>query len=422
MNKILISALFVIMFSSICFAQNDWKTGYIIKNQGDTIYGFIDNRDSKSNSMHCYFRKNANEEVQLFEPKYLTGYRIDDGNFYITKTVEKSGVDTLIFLEFLVQGKVNVYHTRDDVDRYYVEKDSKLYELKDTEMKRSIYDTDTTTASRYTVYLENKKEYVGILTVLMQDGDIQSDISKSSLETKSLIKIAKEYHEKVCTSEKCIIYEKSIKPAHITKVIYTGISLNNLNFGGRVISDYAFGSLLGLRLEFENAIEWNENLSIVLDFTLHHFTNYRLKQNSKSDRAVVFYNDVSYLLDRNATYIAEHTKSFLDVDIKTIALDIPITMNYTFSKGKVRPYIGAGIDNVLVLSQNNKVEIYDDENRKSIPIYQFGLIGRAGGKYMFKNNKSLCFELSYQYVQNISVSQFHRFTNSLLSFTLGYAF
>lgn len=110
------------------------------------------------------------------------------------------------------------------------------------------------------------------------------------------------------------------------------------------------------------------------------------------------------------------------MDIKTIALDIPITMNYTFSKGKVRPYIGAGIDNVLVLSQNNKVEIYDDENRKSIPIYQFGFMGRAGGKYMFKNNKSLCFELSYQYVQNISVSQFHRFTNSLLSFTLGYAF
>lgn len=289
------------MSSSICFAQNDWKTGYIIKNQGDTIYGFIDNRDSKSNSMHCYFRKNANEEVQLFEPKYLTGYRIDDGNFYITKTVEKSGVDTLIFLEFLVQGKVNVYHTRDDADRYYVEKDSKLYELKDTEVKRSIYDADTPKDSRYTVYWENKNEYVGILTVLMQDGEMQSDISKSRLETKSLIKIAKEYHEKVCTSEKCIIYEKAIKPMHITKVIYTGVSLNNLNFGGRVISDYAFGSLLGLRLELENAIEWNENLNIVLDFTLHHFTNYRLQQNSKSDRAVVFYNDVSYLLDRNAT-------------------------------------------------------------------------------------------------------------------------
>jgi hypothetical protein len=414
----------VAIFSNIGFAQNDWKSGYIIKNQGDTVYGIIDNRGSKSNSIHCYFKKNVNDDAQLFVPKNLKGYRLDDGNFYITKMVQNDGLDTLLFLEFLVQGKVNLYHTRDDADRYYVEKDSKLYELKDTEVKRTASDADSSSSSRYTVYVENRKEFVGVLKFLLQDADMQSEISNSRLETKSLIKIAKGYHEKVCTTEKCIIYEKAVKPVHVTKVIYTGVSMNDVSFGGRVVSDFALGGLLGLRLELENAIEWNENLSIVFEFALHRFTSYRLKQNSKSDIAVVYYKDVYYLLDRNALGNSELTKESLVVDMNSVSLNIPITMNYTFSKGKVRPYLGAGVDNILSLSQNDKVGIHltDDGIGKSIPVYQFGLIGRAGGKYMLKNDKSLCFELSFEYGRSLNADPFIVFTNRLLSFTLGYGF
>ncbi|HET7734130.1 MAG TPA: hypothetical protein VFK73_09860 [Paludibacter sp.] len=414
MKKILITTLFYFILSNNCFGQNDWESGYIIKNIGDTIFGFIDNRDSKSNSKQCYFKKEEKGETQIYMPQELLGYRFADGKFYISKKIEGHELGKPVFLEFLIHGKINVYHLQDDNDRYFVEKDSTLYELKNTEVLKYVNSTK---------HLINRNEYIGILTVLLNDADMQPDIINCELEAKSLIKIAKEYHEKVCSGEKCIIYEKSIKPIHVNKSVHAGVSINTINFGDEVISNYGLGSLFGFRLELENALNWQENLSIVLDFTLQRLTNYKLRANEDYTSYRIKYNNVDYTLNNNKEPALTIRQS-LDVNIKTIALKIPFSINYTFSKGKIRPYIGTGIENTFIVSQNKDFiykHFYNEFNR-SIPVYQVGVVEKAGSKYMLKNNQFIYAELNYELNKSLNINQFLRFTNNLFSITLGYAF
>ncbi|HEY6913531.1 MAG TPA: hypothetical protein VI413_02555 [Paludibacter sp.] len=347
-------------------------------------------------------------------PQELWGYRFNDGKFYISKKIEGHELGKPVFLEFLIHGKINVYHLQDDNDRYFVEKDSTLYELKNTEVLKYVNSTK---------HLINRNEYIGILTVLLNDADMQPDIVNCNLEAKSLIKIAKEYHEKVCSGEKCIIYEKSIKPIHVNKSVHAGVSINTINFGDEIISNYGLGSLFGFRLELENALNWQENLSIVLDFTLQRLTNYKLRANDNYMSYRIKYNNVDYTLSNNREPYMTIRQS-LDVNIKTIALKIPFSINYTFSKGKIRPYIGTGIENTFIVSQNNDFiykHFYNEFNR-SIPVYQVGVVEKAGSKYMLKNNQFIYAELNYELNKSLNINQFLRFTNNLFSITFGYAF
>jgi len=421
MKRTLSTSLFFLLLSNICFCQNDWVSGYILKNTGDTIRGFIDNRDSKSNTKQCYFKAEKKGDVQIYTPQELSGFRFQDGKYYISKTIKEQEAGKQVFLEFLIHGKINVYHMKDDQDRYFVEKDSIIYELKNTEVLKHINYPGSSNENNYSIQSTEKKEYIGLLTALLKDAEIQQDILKCELRTKSLIKIAREYHEKVCSDEKCIIYEKASKPMHVNLGILAGVSINTLDFGEEVVSNFGPGSFLGLRVEFENALEWQENLSVVLDLTLQHYTNYTLRANDANINHYINYNNVAYSLN-NSSEVSVGNRNRLNVNINTIALKIPLTLNYTFSKGKFRPYAGGGIENIFILSQNENFvykKFYDVLNQ-SIPSYQIGLVGRAGSKYLLKNNHLLYAELNYEISKSLNINRFLRLTNNLLSIAVGY--
>jgi len=442
---LILITLFVIIVNN-CFSQDNWQSGYIIKNKNDTIYGLIDNsKDSKKNSSKCYFKKDATSEVQVFNPKDLLAYRFIDGKFFITKKIalsnndsnqisaiksvkieEIGGIDSVqtVFLEFLIQGKVNVYHYRDDYneDHYFIEKDGVLSELKNTR--------ETQVADNKEAITE-KKEYIGLLTYVMQDANMQSDILESELYPESLINIAKKYHNKVCTNEKCIVYEKAIKPVHIVWGVYGGLSYNSINFGDHTTSNYAPGSLFGCKLEFENLFNWDNNLDIVLDLALQRLTNYKLTEVT-NHASLIIYNKVEYPIE-TIVYPYHTVRTNLNVNINTLVLKVPIIVNYTFSKGKIRPYIGLGIINEFALSQNKEFTYdwagnvdYDlstmNDNFKSIPTYHLGLIGQVGCKYVLKNNHSIYLELNFERTKSWSDDSNLQLNNILISANVGYAF
>jgi len=217
MKHFLFFVLFLVVAVMNCYSQNDWKSGYIIKNSGDTVFGLIDNRDSKINSLHCYFRKDGLSETTIFGPTDITGYRFNDGKFFISKEIQGEDSTRKMFLEFLIEGKVDVFHYQDDNSHYFIEKDGKLYELKNTSEIREINGTN---------YNIDKKEYLATMNFLMQDANIQPIIYGSKLDSKSLINVAKIYHERVCAEEKCIVYEKKIVPIHVCFGIQLDAGLN----------------------------------------------------------------------------------------------------------------------------------------------------------------------------------------------------
>lgn len=403
MKRITFFALSLILTVLNCNAQNNWKPGYIIENAGDTIYGFIDNRDSRSNSKQCYFRKEEQEETKTFEPKDISGFRFIDGKFFISKTVPSGDSTRRMFLEFIIHGQIDIFHYKDDGDYYFIEKDGQLFRLQNTSEIQKIDGI---------LYEHEKKEYLGILNRVLQDADMRSEIDNSTLATKSLINVAKKYQELTCSDEQCIVYEKKDK-IHVGWGLHFGKAVNTFNFGDRFVTNYNITSYIGCRFKFENVLDWAENVSFTTEITFQKFSKYELREINYNE--LVFYNDQRYILNEGDK---------LNVDLKMTVLKVPITVNYVFSHRKVRPYINIGLSNAFVLAQNKDFifSTFYTYFNKSVPIYSIlGFVGRAGCEFGFKNGHSIYFDIDLDYTQNSKCAVLI-FTNKMYSLTLGYAF
>lgn len=408
MRRLILFAILILTVIN-CYSQNDWKPGYIISSLNDTVYGFIDNRDSKSNAKRCYFRKEESGNKEIFTPENISGFRFINGKFFISKSIPDGDSTRRVFLEFVVHGKADFFHYKDDADRFFIEKEGKLFELKNT---TEIEKTDATEFVSSKTIAHEKKEYIGVLNYVMFDAKMQSDINNSTLDTKSLINISKEYHERVCSGEKCIIYEKKSK-IHVKWGLHIGETMNNFNFGNRLLTNNVISSFIGFRFKFENVFNYEEKISFSADITLHKFSKYELHSINYDN--IVDYNNLEYNL---------YPGNKLNVDLKVTALKFPVTVNYTFSKGKVRPYIGLGISNTFVLSQNMNFnyKTFYEFFKKSVPSNLIlGLVGRAGTEFMLKNSHSIYCTVDLDYSQN-SQTGAGLFTNKMVSLSAGYFF
>jgi hypothetical protein len=410
MKKIIITAFTLSLTILHCFAQNNWKPGYIITNSGDTIQGLIDNRNSQSNSQRCYFREDLTGGMKVYEPQDISGYRYVEGKFYISKLVPFEGSDKRVFLEYVINGGVDIFHFKDELDYFYIEKDGKMYELKNSIVTRKT--EGTAFEAEKNVELE-KKEYIGVLSALLSEANMQQKIINSRLDLKSLKNIAKEYHDRVCAGETCIIYEKEEK-IHFRWGIQFGQTLVKLNFADRFITKDGINSFFGFRFKFENVLDWTENVSFSADVTLQRVSKCEIQQKNYTN--VLKYNGVYYDLGPG---------NKMDVDLKALLLKIPLTVNYYFSQGKIRPYINLGISNTFVLSQNKDFQYLDwidHFNGKSMPTRLIlGFVGKAGAEFVIKNNHTIFTDFGYDFSTNAETGAMV-FENTMYSFTIGYMF
>ena len=118
----------------VLYAQNNYRPGFIITVQKDTIYGEIDYRTDKMNAKRCVFQSQGNDtEPVTYHPFEILGYRFtDDGKYYVSKNIElKYGVSTPVFLEYLLQGMKSLYYyeTEDNIPIYFVEDNNTLVKI-----------------------------------------------------------------------------------------------------------------------------------------------------------------------------------------------------------------------------------------------------------------------------------------------------
>ena len=200
-NTNILVVLFI-LFSTFTEAQTYFKPGYVIKSEGDTLFGEVDYRGGFVNSKVCTFRRNPKESVRHFSPDDIMGYRFRDSKYYISKMVDGKK----IFLEFLINGRINIYYLKDKwgEDHYYIEKEGLGFA--EIPYKDGIKERDGKE------YLYFSTRHMGLLTYYMQDAKgLEKDILKMKKpEHDNLISLAKEYHLAVCNDDKCIIYEKKL--------------------------------------------------------------------------------------------------------------------------------------------------------------------------------------------------------------------
>lgn len=389
------SSVFTILFLCVSissFASNShFLPGYIISNKNDTTFGYIDRL--KSNSETCIFNENLKiNKNTVLSPTDIKAYRFtEDGKYFVSRTAPLQSGEKVLFLEFLIKGKLNIYFYRDDMDHYFIEKnDENLLELSE----RPVLLKDTFGTMYYKI-----PKFKGILNFILSDcPDIYKNIQNTELQPKPLINLAIDYQNKVCDSAQCVVFERKIKKIKTHSRFEVGLNYSQIIPAYNLPpTNFTPCFQLGYKINVDNVIFSAEQYSFQTGLNLG------------------FYND--FLRYRDGSDTNWISKSTFDFNSKAFKVNLPISIIYTFPVPKINPYIGAGVILHLVMSneKGNNVSIYP------FPILQYGLMGIAGLKFELQNHHYINFEVSYNYSSDFKKIGFISTTrNQNISATMGY--
>lgn len=389
-RKVFLTVIILFEFLSTVNAQSHLIEGYVITKQNDTTYGFID--VLKSNWKICVFKEDKNKKEIKFMPGDIKAYRFAaDGKFFISKKIPFQEIDKDVFLEFLVKGKLNLYFYRDDMDHYFIEKDTtKLIELSE----RPVLLKDSIGNLYY-----KRPKFKGVLNYVLSDcPDMLPHINNIELQPEPLVNLVKEYQKKVCNSEQCVVFERKMNNIKIHSYIELGLNYSQV-FGTYNYSKTNFTPCfqLGYKIKIDHAIFSAEQISFQAGLILG------------------FNNDFTRFRDgSNINWIP---KSTYDFNSKSIKLNLPLSVIYSFGSSKINPYLGVGVMSQLVLSRENasNTSVYP------FPFPQFGLLGLAGLKFELPNQHTINLEFSYNYSSDFKGIGFLSTTrNQNISGTIAY--
>ncbi|MFO7369648.1 MAG: hypothetical protein R6X09_05185 [Bacteroidales bacterium] len=217
-------SVLLVMATIAAFAQPVLKKGYVIENSNDTIYGFIEFKGNKTNANVCVFRQDAKSEPLSFAPGDIKGYWFEGSKYYISKTVTVNNQEKLLFLEFLINGIVDMYYCFDGLaDNFFVDAgDNRLLELKKSQATE-YYATYTKRA------IPNSKQYIGILKYVFKDSpEISKRVETIGLSRRSLIDVAYAYHKEVCADEAIIYAKRESDQTYIKTGVLSGVGFVTL--------------------------------------------------------------------------------------------------------------------------------------------------------------------------------------------------
>ena len=396
MKKALTFFIYFTLFFAVANGQKNYKPAYIITNYNDTIHGTINLKSNIGNSEKCEFKALYDTVLQKFKPFEIKGYRIENSKFYISKRVNINEEEHELFLEFLVDGIVDLYYLKKgDNDYYFLEKDTVLYQLSNDEIEIN---------RDGIIYKVKTNQYKGVLKAILKDSkEVSENIDVLTFQYKNLVKLTEDYHNSICTDYSCINYSKITKPNN-TFNIYVGSTISNMRF------------------KSSDDITTNIKLCVGFDFRYRPAKLYQVWQMifginfSTNDFDGIYHND---LVVKNSVY-----RLIANYDI----IKIPISFEYNFPTKKVIPFLSAGYCNSFIYNLNYEARrvVYNasEEKRTRFTRYQMGFIGTAGIKYLLKNKSDINFSLSFDYrkpAANFAEIMDYHYVNSY-TFKLGYDF
>jgi len=287
----------------------DFRPGFVILMNGDTVPGKIDYGIDIRMSRICRFIPNDRAIEMVYKPNEIKAFRFNNGKFFIAKDLKNENNKTKrLFLEYLINGKVNVYYYKDiNGSHYMIDKEGRdLIELP--------YEEKIKIDKNGGRYVDKSTKYKGILLLYMSDTPaLTREITETPEPShESLISLAKDYHKASCGDYSCIVYEKKASRIQYTVELAAGIqTIHNSDYVG-FISNNFFISGIFVKLSQPRISE-----SVYL-------------------KTGVLYSrveNVGYWIGLN------YYKSYFSDCYK-----IPLQAEYMIQKGTFRPRIGYGIN------------------------------------------------------------------------------
>lgn len=354
----------------------DFKTGYIINNNGDTIDGLIGNNLKYSLFMSCFFSPQKNEDIVKFNPGEIAGF----GNFKKNKIFVASSIpsfpnDTSAFVRLLLDGNLDLLFYESNGQKHY------LFREEDNNISGISYPPDL-----------NKDDYVKGL-----NSDRKFKLQADSLFARLGINGATRIKPDARSFIK-IIEKNHLKRAEPYRIF---------NGKERV---FELGPVAGIRFEkyiFDQPYDNYESYSEPALYSGISATYY----NKRSGSGVLFRNTFGYH-NHHYTYLLKNPGSWTYVDASIRGLSNNTEAGFfisPFPRTVLKPSIEGGpamtvylkpeysqyIDKVM--QENNNVLSFYYNGKEKTPFY-FGFFARMGISVDMRNGNYIKVSGGYNYL------------------------
>jgi len=392
-----ISLVIALMLNALLLSaeSQNFKPGYVITLKQDTLRGEINFKTDEVNAKECYFRTNKDSKVQIFLPGTVNGYRFsDNGKYYVSHKITIDSKESTVFLEYLIHGLMNVYYYKSNGQSYY------FFEKENGKMQMVTKGDDQV--------VENKviadKQYDGELRYIFQN-NLPEEYGQKQIgyNQKTMINIAKKYHQSLCTTgEECIVYENKNPDAKVIELSFAAYAgVNHAEYTMKELGEYkvsAYSPLIGL-----NAIAIYPRFSKSFGLSL----------------------GVSFAgMDVPETDFGDG----IFIKFKTFIATPSLGIKYSYPKYRLCPVVEAGVDYTLLFGSkvNMKHDVagtkywsIDYKLRKSI----LGAYAGIGLDYRITNSNYIIFRLSKDfYVKTDGMELSGRDQLDTYQIKLGYIF
>ncbi|WP_051080630.1 porin family protein [Pontibacter roseus] len=389
-------------------AQSDYRPGYVVMPQGDTLRGEVTFRSSSQAVNSVGFKKEGQGNPVTYTSNDIAGYGFPGDKNFRTRVLHHA--DTLaaeyVFMEELVRGSISLYLYN---GVFFVEKQSNPDKLHKLYITHEEYTNNAGALAKRQV-----NHHVQVLNTMTQDCyEVFSKVERVKLAQRNLVELVKEYNNCASDGNQTVFKESkkwlSLKPGFVGAFSHTTLNfsakdetylhLEHADFDANTHPSFGLALLV-------NSPRVNENLSLLLEG--------RYFQNN-------FQTESSY------TWFGTYYDNEIEFDMA--AIKATAALRYDFAGRRFQPFVNAGGFLNLFQQRDYKHRQYVRSTSTSTPeerikdnpdfvnSYQQGLMAGAGTYFNVKKSK-LSLEARYEMGLDVhSHKAINRINNALDSDT-----
>ncbi len=368
----------------------DYKEGWIITNDNDTLWGLVKDRGGIRNSKACFFKKDNENKREVFYPGDIRAYMIIGEKFYQSEELFIDNEYKNLFVEVLVKGKVDLLYYWNNKDRnFYIQKtDSLLINLSNEKIGLSPLKENINIPSHWHEYEVETQVYKDTLRSLFIDSrQVRNNLYNVKYNKKALINITESYIIETCGRD-CIQYKKDLDIGRPQFGFYSGVSFNHIN----LLSD--------------SIDEVNPKTGLLISNPIGVF--YDLPITLLSDKLVLQTELNTSLISYSQQY--NNLTGFNYIGVKYRQLGLVLMLKYEMFQNKlISPSIGFGKNTSFVVS--SKVVIDDSDDYAAHFSQKGGWFFDIGAEYKLSPKFSLVSNIRFYSLNGLVVDNLNKRVN-----------
>lgn len=380
------------------FAQKEFKQGFVVTLENDTIRGLVKYRGGEK----VQFMPGNSAEVTKYSPTEIHSFRAEGEPYFVSKELDEEGTVEVVFAELLFRGAANVYFHKGTNRHYY-------YEI-GSEPPLEVTLKPTRLEDENGAPYNQPSKTVGKLKVMMSEfPEIFPVVDDIKINRSSIINLAKTYHE-LNTTDAPEVFEKDIKrETSINFSIHGGLAINKLNWSNRFLTDSRTGPVFDVRMEIQPILHYLPGSKLQLGIGVQTFNEFAV-----TDTVDYWSLNVGGM----SGWVSDSTSI---EQLEAVVLRVPVMISQDFSIANLSFYINGGVMNKFVVNQNEEVEIrlFNDRFGGPMPKHLLGFSGALGLKVNENNNHPLFIEASADWIGSTDINENRRLKMTSFNFQVG---